>query len=289
MDINLLKTYNMSLTDIYKQMIDADAYDSQYVPSKGLTLPKKIFFTILTVLVSFGLIGALLVLAFDPFNKPPTPIVQLEVPVDVPPIVPAPANYVQIQVLDFGDLEIAQQPEVETLPAQPASETPANTRPTPPARPRPTPPAQPRGTSPYYAVTLSGATAGDYDIITSLAQASSAQAEVVDVRTTMEMRWIVYTPQAGTGLAIANLWTNGLDTLPAGLRADMEVAPIRNFASREEAVAYANNYGAVTIIFAETVEHPFYELRVCCMELEAAKLFAQRTGITDKVFQLRRE
>jgi hypothetical protein len=308
MDINLLRNYNVSLTDVYKNLSEIEAFTPQYAPSQAASTLKKVFLTLITIGVSFGLIGAILILLFDPF-RPTMRYVQLDPePVVVPDIVPPPPGYVQIQVLDFGfDMPMeglgddASQAAVESLPpiadnetAQVASAQVAQARPTPnrannrPANRRPTQdapaavPPEVAPENPTYAVVLASATPAEYDILSSLASTSGLTVEIASSNNTRETRWMVYVPEAGTGITI-----NVPNTL--GIMETLEVTPLRGFASRAEALAYAQSHGGKTVIKAEEAVHPVYELRVCCMLIDDAKLFAQRTGITDKLFQLRRE
>lgn len=317
--MNLLKNYNLNLSKVYdlaEQEIDVTEGYKPYKPS----FASKFIKTFFTAVFSFALIAAIVVLILDPFAKPvefTDPVEELAPP---PPILPPMPGYVQIQVIEFeGDSSSAvpQEPETVETPATGQSVT-RNTTPDIEALPAITRPKQdgvpenPAVTStpqavirqpvtdpkaavvpraeekpkpkvavvtpsptlpPKYSIEVSDITPAEFDILDGIAFDFGTKAAIISESASPVTLWTVYTPSKNSGIIIEGV----------------EVSALRSFNSRGEAIKYAEKLGGDAIIRSEQLTDRRYAVRVCCMEIEDAKSFAQMSSITDKLFRIKRE
>ena len=313
-DINLFKNYKLSLADVHRAYIEEHKVLVKEVKvyTNQNSLFKKFVLTFLTATVLFGLIAAAVIIIFNPFSKPPPPLApRPETPIEEVVEVEPESEYVMIQIIEFADTVIASPsgisqptrnltPDIEVLPkltqetvAKPETnmpipqnqpsrqETVAVTTPPPartdrkPAVTTPSPPVtQPAfSATPLYSLRLDNATPAEYEILNNL----TAGYDKVTVQTESRYRftpvWRVYLPKSGSGIFIRGT----------------EVAYESSFPTQAEAVLFAQKYNDTVIINMENENDISYMVKVCCMSSEDAKVYAQKSGITDKIFLLKKE
>jgi hypothetical protein len=281
----------MTLADIYRYQESLEVeYDITPLIKKdeSLSFAKKFALIFVAAVLFFGLVATVVIVVYDPFYKPPVYIDEVEPPVITPPKDPM-DGYVQVQVIEFvpsktdnstpirnttPDLEVlpslAPKEDVKPtpLPAKPApiKEEKPKAPPPPPAKPA----AKPTPAVKTYSLQISGINAIEYDTLQSIAASHGVKAAITQDLSTNQTVWSVYAPSAGTGLFIE----------------DTEVVKLSEFNLRDEAIAYAEGQGQAIIIRAENKTVANYNVELCCMNTDEAKICAQESGITNKVFRI---
>jgi hypothetical protein len=282
---NVYKNYTATLTDLYRRELSAAADIGEITLSTSQKDETSFVKTFLTAAFCFAVIAGLTLYIVNPFKKDTAfPEYKPEVP---KPIVSPNTQYVQIQVIEFEDapedLEILpslyNKPEETAVPraANNASvpPKPAVTASKPTAKPVSKPVVQAKPSVPppvLYSVRIDGVASSDYTRIKELSGSANITADRLTEYASM---WALYVPASGTGMFIEG----------------SEVLPLTYYPTKEEAIAAAERKaeaGEVSILKQETVQNDLYNVTLCCLELDSARLLAQQTGITDKIFQLRR-
>jgi len=304
-EINLYKNYKLSLADIYKSHIaDSEILVTDYQPTpvkSGGT--KKFLLTFLTATFIFALIATAVIIVINPFNKPLSPTMPfIEIPTAVPVTEDPDSNYVRIQIIEFADTSSGisaaarnTTPVIEVLPSRspvqgttnqktnsiaPATQKPKITTFTPPStKPeiKTPPPSTTVLTAPLfslYSLQLDNATPLEYELFKNLTDTDAAITIQAESNYSSAIVWTVYLPKNGSGIFIEGV----------------EVAPESSFTARTEAVNFAQKYESGTVIIKmENKSYLNYNIKVCCMSLEDAKIYAQNSGVTDKIFKLKKE
>lgn len=309
-EINLYKNFNLSLADIYNA--DVNSLDiveqNKAIPAKTGSI-KRFIITFFIAILIFAVVTAGVLFYLKTFSgvtwhKGST--VDSTTQETNPD--PATTGYVQIQVIEFaGDSNTpdtgTQASHLEPMPVivrpvepqEPPSSTSSATlteRPVPvepSAKPNEIPavktqpqaakqpaiPAKPPVTVPMYAIDVTGLTDSDYKVLKSLAD--SKQLKLTGSKETVAGKiWVVYKAQRGTGLFIEGV----------------EVYPSNSFTSRAEALSYAENStksGETVLIKPQDSILESYSAKICCTDIDKAKLLAQESGITDKIFKIRKQ
>jgi hypothetical protein len=278
---NVYKNYTATLTDLYRRELSAAADIGEITLSTSQKDETSFVKTFLTAMFCFAIIAGLTLYIVNPFKK------ETEFPEYKPevqrPIVSPNTQYVQIQVIEFEDapedLEILpslyNKPEETAVPraSNSASAPPKPAVVSKPAAAKPAVQSKPSVPPPVlYSVRIDGVSSSDYTRIKELSGSANITADRLTEYTNM---WALYVPASGTGMFIEG----------------SEVFPLTYHLTKEAAIAAAERKaeaGEVSILKLETVQNDLYNVTLCCLELDSARLLAQQTGITDKVFQLRR-
>jgi hypothetical protein len=291
LEIDLYKNYNLTVAEIFKER-EAAEKEYEYVPReapKKMPIWKKLFIAFAIFIPLSGIISTAIIYVFDPFYVPPVyapDTVELAIPKQVDPL----ENFVKIQIIEFEPEEKVVE-ETENLPvvARPVEPKPApaptpsvgatSGRPsaqggqTPPLQPSPapTPPPPPAPVITQYVLEISGINRAEFDILSGIAVSRGAKVSITRDLSVRQLVWTIYAPASGTGLFVEN----------------MEVTRLAQFSDRGEAIAYAEaQTGNNIIIRAESETEVWYAVEICCMNIDDARLSAQESGITDKVFRI---
>jgi hypothetical protein len=288
LEVNLYQNHNLTLADIYRYQESLEVeYDITPLASeKPLSFAKKFLLIFVAALLSFALIATVFIIVYDPFYKPPVYVDEVTAPVVTPPADPL-EGYVKVQVIEFtpsNDNTTAPvrdtTPDMEVLPSlapadkakpapKPAAEPAKPTSTATPAKPAPIKPA-PAPVVTTYSLQVSGVSPAEYDILRNIAATHGVRASITHDLSSIRTVWSVYTPSADTGVFIE----------------DVEVAKLSEFDTRELAIKYAETRGVSIIIRAESKSVALYDVELCCMSSNEAKISAQQSGITDKVFRV---
>jgi hypothetical protein len=279
---NVYKNYTATLTDLYRRELSAAADIGEITLSTSQKEEASFLKTFLTAAFCFAVIAGLTLYIVNPFKKETVfPEYKPEVP---KPIVSPNTQYVQIQVIEFEDapedLEILpslyNKPDetapraANDVPPKPAVTASKPVTATPQPKPVQSKPALPP--SVLYSVRIDGVSPEEYTRIKGLSGSANITADKLTEYANM---WALYVPASGTGMFIEG----------------SEVLPLTYYSTKETAIAAAEKKaeaGEVSILKQETVQNDLYNVTLCCLELDSARLLAQQTGITDKIFQLRR-
>jgi hypothetical protein len=296
---NIYKNYTATLSDLYRQEVNIVSADLGEITLSTSQKDEASFLKIfLVALTGFAAAAGLILLMVNPFKKEPD-FPEYAPETAVKPIITPNTQYVQIQLIEFEDspenLEILPSlyNRDDTAAPQVDAKPPDNTAPDKTASPVKTAePAKiaPKQTAPVvqklntsankgvpkpalYSIKVDGISLFDYNRLKEIA---GGKVNITADRTVEHINmWALYVPAAGTGMFIEG----------------SEVLPISYYDSKENAVRAAEekaDRGEPSIIKMESVQNDLYNVVLCCLELEIAKEAAQKSGITDKVFQLRR-
>ena len=311
-DINLYKNYRLTLADVHKAYVaESEVFVTAYqAPSAQSSWIKKFLLTFLTATLVFALAAVAVIVILKPFSKPVMPVFISDTPFTLPEEEPKP-EYIVVQAIEFADDAVSSvvsgtkrdvTPNIEVLPAiAPIQEIPippkVNTVPpekqlkaevpkAPPAKtggkstvaatPIPTAEAtiSPVTVRALFSLQLDNATQTEYELLKKMTSEYDTVTVYAESKSRLIPIWRVYLPKRGSGIFIEGA----------------EVAPESSFATQAEAVVFAQEYGSGTVIIRmENDSYLSYNVRVCCMSNEEAKIYAQNSGITDKVFVLRKE
>lgn len=309
LEINLYKNYKLTLADAHKEyfvgseVVVAEKVSTVKIKSGSSGL-KKVFMTFFTATFGFAIIAVLVLFVINLFKKPVATVdwIPEEIPVPVEIEYDPDAKYIRIQVIEFADTAPTSAspaaarnttPDIEVLPpltekknsetdvvAPPVQQVKTETvRPPPPQKNREntaaihTEPSAPSLIS-LYSLLLDNATLSEYELLRNLAVTDGAVKVSADNRYTEIPVWTVYLPKNGSGVFIEGV----------------EVAPDSSFADRAEAVSFAQKFESDTVIIKmDNKNYLSYNVKVCCVSLDDAKVFAQKSGITDKIFKLKKE
>ncbi len=306
-ELNLFKNYKLSLAEAHKAYVaDTEVFVTDYKPiAAKSSWTKKFLLTFLTATFVFALIATIVIIVINPFSKPPvvTQPVEDALPQAPPPAGDPKSDYVRIQIIEFTDTTAPEAPstarrnttpDIEVLPSlapapvkQPTSAPQAATPKTetvpasPPAKketkPAPPAPAAAQAIVPavsLYSLQLDDATPAEYELLKNLAAEYNTKVTLTGSNYRSTPVWTVYIPKNGSGIFIENI----------------EVAPEAAFSARSEAVRFAQKYGYGTVIIKmEENTELCHNVEVCCMPMEEAKTYAQKSGITDKIFKLKKK
>ncbi|MDR2104971.1 MAG: hypothetical protein LBP51_04360 [Deferribacteraceae bacterium] len=302
---NIYKNYTATLSELYRQEVNVVSPDLGEITLSTSQKEEASFLkTFLVALVGFAAAAAVTILIVNPF-KAGSDFPEYTPDTLSKPIIAPNTQYVQIQLIEFedspADLEILPslyskdesaeiQPEqtmltptsppdslitnktVEPDKASPPikSAAPKQTSPPPPVqRANPVKPPKPL----LYSLKVDGISLSDYN---RLKEVVGGKVNITADRSAEHINmWALYIPASGTGMFIEG----------------SEVLPHSYYSSKEDAVKAAEekaDKGQASIIKMESVQNDLYNVALCCLELETAKEAAQKSGITDRVFQLRR-
>jgi hypothetical protein len=297
---NVYKNYTATLAELYRREISAATDIGEITLGVSRKDEASFLKTFSVALVGFAAVAGLALLIINPFKS------GSDFPEYVPETAPKPivtpnTQYVQIQLIEFEDapenLEIlpslynggdkaeesaaAVSPEITPAPVKPetavppkaAAPKPVAATPAKPAAPKPAPKAAPAAAKPaLYSIKVDGITPSEYARIKELSGMINITADRLTEHRNM---WALYIPSSGTGMFIEG----------------EEVLPLSYYASKEDALKAAEEKaerGELSILKQESVRSDLFNVSLCCMELDNAKQLAQKSGITDKIFQLRR-
>ncbi len=124
-----------------------------------------------------------------------------------------------------------------------------------------------------YSVTFEGIDPKEYDTVNSLALKYKFTPEITDSSSISRTLWRVYRMEPSSKTVIGG----------------KNVEKVKDFATKEEAVAYAKENNIQSVIRLEEEVDKTYALRLCCGDLESSKKLAEASNIRNKTIKIVRE
>ncbi|GAB7140526.1 hypothetical protein RsTz2092_04750 [Deferribacterales bacterium RsTz2092] len=293
--MNLLKNYNLSLSEIYQRK-DIPDDDEEELSASSLALEWVSAFikTFVMATIMFSIIAVAIILILDPFYRSPIRAIRASIRQDEPlqpALTPNAPRYVQIQVINFArsGTNVDEEPDIEKLsviasipivsnsssvPPPPPQVAPLPNKPLKRIPPPPPPPKKviPPYSGPYtYSVSLANATTDEYELMRELANYNNVNIEAMETWVGSVPYWTLYTPDENSAIVVDS----------------KRVKLLGKFRKQEQASLFATRYGTATpIIVQEDRNMRLVSTRVCCMPIDKAKEFARMTGIDDKLFTI---
>lgn len=124
-----------------------------------------------------------------------------------------------------------------------------------------------------YSITFEGIDPKEYDTVNSLALKYKFTPEITDSSSISRILWRVYRMEPSSRTVIGG----------------KNVEKVKDFATKEEAVAYAKENNIQSVIRLEEEVDKTYALRLCCGDLESSKKLAEASNIRNKTIKIIRE
>lgn len=197
-------------------------------------------------------------------------------------------GYIKVQIFEFADEapetarpnapikeNLLQNAEIPA-PAEKAPET-AKTKETPaPAKKEIASKAETTKTAApvkKYSVTFEGIDPKEYDTVNSIALKYKFTPEITDSFSVSKAWWRVYRVEPSSKTVIGG----------------KNVEKVKDFVTKEEAVAYARENNIQSVIRLEEETDKTYTLKLCCGDLDTSKKLAEDCNIRNKTIKIIRE